>query len=35
MMYELRTTCVLNFMKCVEGVLRENAKEAGKVLAGL
>ena len=35
MMYSLRTPCVLNFMKCVEGVLRENAKEASKVLAGL
>ena len=35
MMYALRTRCVLNFMKCVEGVLRENAKEASKVLAGL
>ena len=35
MMYALRTPCVLNFMKCVEGVLRENAKEASKVLAGL
>jgi ArsR family transcriptional regulator len=35
MMYSLRTPCVLNFIKCVEGVLRENAKEASKVLAGL
>ena len=35
MMYALRTPCVLNFMKCVEGVLRENAKEARKVLASL
>ncbi len=32
MMYRLRTTCVLNFMKCVEGVLRANARDAGKVL---
>ena len=32
MMYTLRTPCVLNFMKCVSGVLRENAKEAAKVL---
>jgi ArsR family transcriptional regulator len=32
MMYELRTPCVLNFMKCVEGVLRKNAREASKVL---
>jgi ArsR family transcriptional regulator len=35
MMYALRTPCVLNFMKCVEGVLRENAKEAGRVLQSL
>ena len=35
MIYSLRTPCILNFMKCVEGVLRENAKEASKVLAGL
>ena len=35
MMYALRTPCVLNFMKCVEGVLRENAKEASKVLQSL
>ena len=35
MMYALRTPCVLNFTKCVEGVLRQNAKEASKVLAGL
>ena len=32
MMYALRTPCVLNFMKCVEGVLRQNAHEASKVL---
>ena len=32
MMYTLRCPCVLNFMKCVEGVLRENAQEAAKVL---
>ena len=35
MMYTLRCPCVLNFMKCVEGVLRENAKEASKVLQSL
>jgi len=35
MMYSLRTPCVVNFMKCVEGVLRENAKEASKVLQSL
>ena len=35
MIYALRTPCVLSFMKCVEGVLRENAREAQKVLAGL
>jgi len=35
MMYALRTPCVLNFMKCVEGVLWENAQEATKVLRSL
>jgi ArsR family transcriptional regulator len=35
MMYTLRTPCVLDFMKCVCGVLRENAKEATKVLQAL
>jgi ArsR family transcriptional regulator len=32
MMYTLRTPCVLNFLKCVEGVLRVNAREAREVL---
>ncbi len=35
MMYTLRCPCVLNFMQCVEGVLRENAEEASKVLQSL
>jgi len=35
MMYALRTPCVLNFMKCVEGVLRVNAREAREVLHSL
>jgi ArsR family transcriptional regulator len=35
MMYALRTPCVLNFMKCVEGVLRVNAREASAVLRKL
>ncbi len=35
MMYSLRTPCVLNFMKCVEGVLRVNAREASEVLQNL
>jgi ArsR family transcriptional regulator len=35
MMYALRTPCLLNFMKCVEGVLRENARQAAKVLSRL
>jgi ArsR family transcriptional regulator len=34
-MYTLRTRCVLNFVQCVEGVLRANAREARKVLACL
>lgn len=35
MMYSLRTPCILNFMKCVEGVLRENAREATALLSSL
>lgn len=35
MMYSLRTPCVLNFMKCVEGVLRQNAHEASELLGSL
>ena len=35
MMYTLRTPCLLNLMKCVEGVLRENAREARQVLRSL
>ena len=35
MMYSLRTPCILNFMKCVEGVLREQAKDAAAVLNAL
>ena len=35
MMYALRTPCLLSLMKCVEGVLRENAQEASKVLRSL
>ncbi|HAK97061.1 MAG TPA: transcriptional regulator [Planctomycetes bacterium] len=34
-MYKLRTPCVLNFARCVEGVLRESAREAQAVLDGL
>ena len=33
MMYSLKTPCLLNFMRCVEGVLRERAKDAA-VLPG-
>ena len=35
MMYALRTPCLLNFMRCVEGVLRERAQEASQVLQRL
>ena len=35
MMYALRTPCVLNFMACVEGVLRERAAEASRLLRNL
>ena len=33
MMYSLKTPCILNFMRCVEGVLRERARDAA-VLPG-
>ncbi len=33
MMYSLKTPCILNFMRCVEGVLRERAKDAAVLLA--
>jgi len=32
MIYSLKTPCILNFMKCVEGVLREQAKDAAMLL---
>jgi len=32
MMYSLKTPCILNFMKCVEGVLRAQAKDAATLL---
>ncbi len=35
MMYGLKTPCVLNFTKCVEGVLQENAREASAVMNNL
>lgn len=35
MMYSLRTPCILNFAQCVEGVLREHAREAAAVLKTL
>ena len=35
MMYSLKTPCILNFMKCVEGVLREQAKDAAVLLKTL
>ena len=35
MMYSLKTPCILNFMKCVEGVLREQAKDAAVLLSTL
>ena len=35
MMYSLKTPCILNFMKCVEGVLREQAKDAAALLSTL
>lgn len=35
MMYSLRTPCVLKFAQCVEGVLREQARDARRVLKRL
>lgn len=35
MMYSLKTPCILNFMRCVEGVLRERAKDAAVLLGTL
>jgi len=35
MMYSLETPCILKFMKCVEGVLRERAKDAVVLLKAL
>ena len=35
MMYSLKTPCLLNFMRCVEGVLRERAKDAAVLLGRL
>ena len=35
MIYSLRTPCILNFMQCVEGVLRERARDAAAVLKTL
>ena len=32
MMYSLKTPCILNFMKCVEGVLRDQARDAAVLL---
>jgi DNA-binding transcriptional ArsR family regulator len=32
MIYSLKTPCILNFMKCVEGVLRAQAKDAAALL---
>jgi len=35
MIYSLRTPCILEFMKCVTNVLREQASETAAVLASL
>ena len=32
--YSLRTPCVLNFLACVDGILREQLEEAKALLAG-
>ncbi len=35
MIYALRTPCLLTFMKCIEGVLREKARDSAAVLRSL
>ncbi len=35
MMYSLKTPCILNFLKCVEGVLTEKAKDAASILKAM
>jgi ArsR family transcriptional regulator len=35
MIYALRAPCILNFLKCVDGVLREQAREATVLLGRL
>jgi len=35
MMYRLKTPCIVNFMKCVEGVLRAKAQDAAVLLETL
>jgi len=35
MMYSLKTPCILDFIKCVEGILRQKAQEAESVLKSL
>jgi ArsR family transcriptional regulator len=34
-MYSLKTPCILNFMQCVEGVLRARARDAAGLLEAL
>ena len=35
MIYSLRTPCILNFLQCVDGVLREQARDAAALLNSL
>jgi ArsR family transcriptional regulator len=35
MIYSLRTPCILNFLQCVEGVLRQQARDAAVLLRTL
>ena len=35
MIYSLKTPCILNFIKCVEGVLKEQAQDAAVLLETL
>jgi ArsR family transcriptional regulator len=35
MMYSLKTPCILTFMECIDGVLRQRAVDAAGVLEGI
>ena len=35
MMYSLKARCILNFMKCIEGIIRTQARDTQMLLGGL